>query len=120
MARKLAEATKAARARRTRGETGLRRFFAAAFWAVVFRAPVLEALAFFWPGGIVDVLWADDDFDGEAAAGMSGDAEGAGDVNWAPAWNDPGVNRKNVSAKTETANLRTEPYLHLKVGTHNA
>src|ERR1700690_1353727 len=47
-------------------------------------------------------------------------AEDAEGVDCAPAWNDPGANRKNVSAKTETANLRTDSHLRLKVWTHHA
>src|SRR5271166_1546078 len=131
MERKLAEATNAARARRIRGETGLRRFFAAVFFAAgVFVAGVRSVV--FWALLLLDAAFFELDLVGEAlccaefadfadgAAIESGAAGDAGGADCAPAWNNPGANRKSVSAKTETANLRTDSHLHLKVWTHHA
>ena len=48
-----------------------------------------------------------DDFD-DGAGELLVDAEVGGATESAPAWNNPGARRKSASAKTETANLRTD------------
>ena len=68
MERRLAEAANACRARRTRGETGLRRFF----WIV-----------FFWLGLVADALLLPDFVD--LTAGFGDEVEDAGGVDCATA-----------------------------------
>ena len=66
----------------------------------------MELVLFFGAGLPADALeWTDFDgcFGGAAVDGLEEDAD------WAPAKNDPGAKKKNVSATTETANLRTAP-----------
>jgi hypothetical protein len=76
MERRLAEATNAARARRTRGEIGLRRFFAAVLLEAPFCVLVFEDVAFFWAGLAGGAFWADfDDFAGDVPADLSEAAE---------------------------------------------
>src|SRR5208283_5954265 len=104
MRRRLAEATKARRTRRTRGEMVLRLFL------------VLEeaALVFFLTGALLTgVLLA-----GVPLAGaLSG---GVDDWDWAAAaGKKPSQSRKKISARTRTAKRRTQTYLLPKVGTHD-
>src|ERR1035441_8445278 len=90
MGRRLAEAANAWRARRTRGETGLRRFWEV-FWALGLAAEVLCGTAF---AGF--------------ASDLGDDVEDAGGVDCAVALgNKPGSKRKNVPARTRTAKRRT-------------
>jgi len=131
MERRLAEAANACRTRRTRGETGLRRFFWLSFaWPAL--APVVLALrlptdAFFGAAASLDEV----DFGAAAlAAGFGdtgveeGDGEGGDaavdDADWPPAeCNKPVAGTNSVPAKNQTAKRSTQPYLQLEIGTHN-
>jgi len=113
MGRRLAEATKACRARRTRGEMG-RRFFllvvatvfflaAAAFAvAVVFLAAVLFAEAGFEVALFDALLWAD------ALAAGDGARPSTEDWDWVTAGDEKPGTRKEIPAKTATAKRRTQ------------
>ena len=59
---------------------------------------------------LADVLCcgAFDDFVEDGAGEPSVDAGDGGAMDCTPAWNNPGARRKSASAKTETANLRTD------------
>jgi hypothetical protein len=118
MGRRLAEATKAARARRTRGETGLRRFFAPALWADAFREVDFEVAAFL-AAALAEECVSDFAADFEAAfaelAGLLVEDEG---VDCATRIGADATKKKSVRRTSETANLRTAPYLGLKIGTH--
>src|ERR1035438_7828681 len=122
MGRRLVDAVKAWRTRRTRGEIGLRFFL------------LLAATVFF----LVDVLFAAADFDGAvfevvlfdavlllwAGAGEDGvAADGAGTVSTGVcATADskiPSGSRENIPTKNFTAKLRTQTYLLPKVGAHD-
>jgi hypothetical protein len=96
MGRRLVEATKACRTRRTRGETGLCFFL------------VLEAASFLLAGALlVETLLG-----GEFLAGLllTGVLSDVGDeLDWANASDDePNENRKKIAAKITTAKLRTQ------------
>src|SRR5208282_4875824 len=98
MRRRLAEATKARRTRRTRGEMVLRLFL------------VLEeaALVFFLTGALLT---------GVPLAGVL--STGLDDWDWAAAaGKKPSQSRKKIPARTRTAKRRTQTYLLPKVGTH--
>jgi hypothetical protein len=112
MGRRLAEATKAWRTRRTRGEIGLRFFFV-----------LVEATGFFLAGAdLVDALFVDALFDDAAFAGAllvgpafagalsAGAPFAAGDeLDWATAGCEkPSQSRKEIPAKNATAKRRTQ------------
>ena len=83
---------------------------------------MLACAAFFFGLDLLGEVLGCGDFDDVVEGGaveLSVDAEVGGAADWAPAWNNPGAKRKSASAKTETANLRTDPHLNLKVWTHH-
>jgi hypothetical protein len=91
----LAEAANAWRTRRTRGETGLRRFFWAVFFGLGLAAEALCGTAF---AGFASDFVSD----------FGDDVEDAGGVDWATAeFNQPSSKKKNVPARTKTAKRRT-------------
>src|ERR1035438_10301259 len=94
MGRRLAEAANAWRVRRTRGETGLRRFWEV-FLALGLAAEALCGAAF---AG----------FASDFASDLGDDVEDAGGVDCAVTrGNKPGSKRKNVPARTRTTKRRT-------------
>ena len=95
MGRRVAEAAKACRARRTRGETGLWRLVAVVFLVVVF----------FVVDWVVDVLWVADLVDLAAAFGDEEDDSGGADCATAD-WKRP--KRTNETAKKQTTERRTQ------------
>jgi hypothetical protein len=103
MGRRSAEATKARRTRRTRGEIGLRLFLL-----------LVEAVVFFF-----------DDVDGLPLAGalfvdVRPEEAEVDDWDWAIAGgNKPSQGRRKIPTNTATAKRRTQAYLVPEVGTHD-
>src|SRR5271169_105317 len=92
MVRRLAEATKARRTRRTRGEAGLRLFLVVVVWALV-----AVAVFFLEVGPLTGALLA-----GVLAAGVD-------DWDWAAAGcKKPSQSRDKIPANTATAKRRTQ------------
>jgi hypothetical protein len=113
MGRRLAEATKACRTRRTRGETGLRflllvvdatDFFLAGIFFVEVGVAALFVGAFFGVALFDAVLFA-----GAFAAGDGASPGSSEDWDWAAADDkEPSEKRNKVPAKNATAKLRTK------------
>ena len=118
MGRRLAEAANAWRTRRTRGDTGLRRFFWLVLLGVVFLGLVFFTLVWvwlFWPA----VARCAEDFAGLADA-FGDDGEDGGGVDCPAAdCHKPNSKRKIVPAKNQTTKRRTKAYLLPEIGTHN-
>jgi len=87
MGRRLAEATKACRTRRTRGEIGLRFFFVLAEAAVVFRLAGARFAALLLAGVL---------------------STGVEDWDWATAGGKPSQGREKIPTRAATAKRRTQ------------
>jgi len=112
MGRRLAEATKACRTRRTRGEMVLCFFFALVDEATGFRFAAVGFAAVLFAAVFVDGVEVVDGLaDGFVSGGFCAGALSTGDdeLDWATADDKrPNQGRKKIPAKTTTAKRRTQ------------